>query len=322
VVGYLDPGGEVLTMNTEGAVVSTVEAGFDPEIAVSPDGSRLYIASSSTTASELVIIDAATHEEIAAVPLNDRTGNTLPPALSSLAVSTDGRHVYALEMETDLPNSEAAAPVDHNTVAVLDAMTGAPVGEVEIPGCYAAQMLPFDGGVDVVCPGLALVYTVTTADGVASARHISLSHDVAGATRLPLSGDLLVVSLTGEATRLAGGTYETVSSRQLDIGEREVVLGGVVASRDDSRVLAGVAPPAPRSATGMTHLAVIDVSELRVTAVNRLDHPLWSLTASPSGTVYGVDRDGGTVWVVDVSSGQPSSSFEVPTTPAYLVATD
>lgn len=78
-------------------VMGSIRAGYDPDFALSPDGSRLYIASGERESGELTIIDTATgrlrHNPFADRVLYKPWYEGLPP-FSGLAVSSNGRAVW------------------------------------------------------------------------------------------------------------------------------------------------------------------------------------------------------------------------------------
>ncbi len=321
ILGSLDPGGEVLITDKAGGVVQTLEFGYDPEMAVSEDGTRLFVASSSTNAHELAIIDTESWTTLAATPLPDRTTNTIPPPASSLSISLDGAYLYALRMKTEPAGNQSGAPRDRHSVAVLDARSGREISAAEIPGCYSGQMFPTQSGIYVVCPGSELVYQVTVDNGSASVRHVSLSHPGMGATLLP-GDDLVVVGTGGEVTVLESVNLRPTANTVLKFEDREVQQGAVATDQGGVHLLVGLASPMPRDAAGVTHLAIVDVEDFSVLRIAELEAPLWSITTSPRGIVYGVERNERRVWTIDAESGDLTLAFDVPTLPAYVAPVD
>jgi YVTN family beta-propeller protein len=80
-------------------VVDTIP-GFAAPIAVAPDGKHLYAfgAATSDFVFNISVIDPATHQVVANIPLDVSqvpTGVSLTPFTAAIAVTPDGKHVYA-----------------------------------------------------------------------------------------------------------------------------------------------------------------------------------------------------------------------------------
>lgn len=92
------PGSRVWVVDPErSAIRGSVRVGYKPDFALSPDGSRLYIASGERDSAELTVIDTATGN-IRHVPLPDRVlyqpwYHGLPP-FSGMVVTSDGRALW------------------------------------------------------------------------------------------------------------------------------------------------------------------------------------------------------------------------------------
>jgi len=99
------PGGRVSLIDPEtGKVMGSIRTGNNPDFALAPDGSRLYVASiMDADSSELAVIDTAQGAVLARDEIEDReVGNALP-AFSTMAVSGDG---LALRILRDTAESE------------------------------------------------------------------------------------------------------------------------------------------------------------------------------------------------------------------------
>jgi hypothetical protein len=114
------PGGRVWIIDPEtGKVMGSIRTGDNADFALSPDGSRLYVASiTDGDSSELAVIDTAQGAVIRRGTIEDReVANVLPP-FSTMAVSGDG---LALRILRDTPKS---ADVDSFLLATFDTQTG------------------------------------------------------------------------------------------------------------------------------------------------------------------------------------------------------
>ena len=94
------PGSRIWLLDPESArVMGSVRAGSDPDFALSPDGSYLYVASGERDSAQLAVIDTASGETLR-LPFPDRVlyqpwYRGLPP-YSRMEVTSDGRDVRIL----------------------------------------------------------------------------------------------------------------------------------------------------------------------------------------------------------------------------------
>jgi hypothetical protein len=113
-------GGRVWLVEPEtGKVMGSVRTGENPDFALSPDGSRLYVASiTEEDTSELAVIDTARGAIMQRSMIQDREVANVLPAFSAMAVSGDG---LALRILLDTPKS---ADADSFLLATFDTQAG------------------------------------------------------------------------------------------------------------------------------------------------------------------------------------------------------
>src|SRR5271156_2476394 len=99
------PGGRVWLLDPETTkVMGSIRTGDNADFALSPDGSRLYVASiTDGDSSELAVIDTAQGVVLKRDTIDDREAGNALPAFSTMAVSGDG---LALRILRDTPQSE------------------------------------------------------------------------------------------------------------------------------------------------------------------------------------------------------------------------
>lgn len=114
------PGGRVWLVEPEnGKTMGSIRTGDNPDFALSPDGSRLYVASiTQGDSSELAVIDTAQGVVIQRGKVEDREVANVLPSFSAMAVSGDG---LALRILLDTPKSDDA---DSFLLATFDTQTG------------------------------------------------------------------------------------------------------------------------------------------------------------------------------------------------------
>jgi hypothetical protein len=145
------PGGRVWLIDPGTAkVMGSIHTGDGADFALSPDGSRLYVASvTEGNASELAVIDTAQGTILKSGAVVGRAvTNELPP-FSTMAVSGDG---LALRILIDTPKSEDA---DSFLLATFDTRAGEFLpGIVHLGNCGPGRFISYPGAdhFDVLCP--------------------------------------------------------------------------------------------------------------------------------------------------------------------------
>src|SRR5579863_6076765 len=114
------PGGRVWLVDPETAkVMGSIHTGDGADFALSPDGSRLYVASLTTgDSSELAVIDTAQGVVLKSGAVGSRALPSDLPPFSTMAVSSDG---LALRILIDTPKS---ADADAFLLATFDTRAG------------------------------------------------------------------------------------------------------------------------------------------------------------------------------------------------------
>ena len=98
--------------------MGSIRTGDNPDFALSPDGSRLYVASiTEGDTSELAVIDTAAGAIVQRSAVEDREVGDVIPSFSTMAVSGDG---LALRIVRDTPKTQDA---DMFLLATFDTTT-------------------------------------------------------------------------------------------------------------------------------------------------------------------------------------------------------
>jgi outer membrane protein assembly factor BamB len=129
--------GRVAALDTVGATeLWHVDVGPRIDVVLSPDGTRLYVASSEVErgGDNLVALDAATGRELWRVAIEDRTWWTFGEGPSALSVSADGSLLYLYSCSACTGMTRMADGGEH-WYQVLDTVDGSPAGTVPAPTC-------------------------------------------------------------------------------------------------------------------------------------------------------------------------------------------
>lgn len=307
--------GQVLVLDpAQGSVVRSFATGLAPDFALSPDGKRLYIASTYTQRTdpaareELSVIDTASGQIIQTVSNADRAFYNVQPIFSGMTLSPDGRWLYVSKM--------ALVGQDNILywVATLDTRTNKFLPEkAEVPNCGVTQFLPMTKArqLQVVCTDTMDVRTLKIMPNGASA---SLSTKLKGVGRR-LRSDLPAYSFpTAEGSNMtmtADGRLLKIDSAQvatellsIDVPSDRWVQTGVT-SPDKGRVYVSLTVPA---AANQGRWLADRITALDLRGMNRLgvvetSHPFSYLAVSRDGRfLYATDTGGASLMVIDTST--------------------
>jgi DNA-binding beta-propeller fold protein YncE len=145
------PESAVLVVDPEkGRIVTSLSGGYQPDIAVSPNGLRLYLSYSekeNTREGKLAVIDTSTGAVLKELPNQNRWLTTHYCYGQNMVLSRDGAWLYLFKMlET------RDGPTFY--LEILDTQLNAFLpNRVDLPECISATMIPSVGreGVHVIC---------------------------------------------------------------------------------------------------------------------------------------------------------------------------
>lgn len=208
-------------------IVKTYPTGAHPDIALSPDGTRLYVASESRVpeglegagTGRLDVVDTATGTTVASVADPDRWVAMGPLYGSEMALSADGHWLYVQRLT---PGAEHTAD---ESVAIFDTVTNKFLADaIPLPKCGASLLVPGANGraLFVVCYAAEDLRTIQFNDqGIPTAQPavISIPHDW-GRTRLAtafVSGEneLTVLMTDGKYRRVNAQTGTIVQEGEI-----------------------------------------------------------------------------------------------------------
>lgn len=323
VPNVAEAGAVVVLDPADGRLLYRLRVGYDPALAASLDGSRLYVASNATAPDgqplpgrpvpELWVVDRISGQIVAKSPLPDRAMNTMPTSTPSLAVSVDGRYVYALRMRTLVPGT------DRHSVAVLDAASGRELADVELPGCVFPSLLPVRDGLRVACLDGGAVFAITPgADGRFPAERWQLDAGMTVATAAtgPESARLLVVTPTGVLFEF-DGSLRVVRQRLLDVPAAKEAHGVGAVSSDGRLLYVGLRNRGANPE--LTDVVVVALDAWQQLRTVPLPVPVWSIDSGPPANLFAADRDGGSVFVLDGASVTVIRRLQGLATPALAI---
>jgi DNA-binding beta-propeller fold protein YncE len=125
-----------------GEVAGIIRTGYNPDIAVSPRGDRIYLASVVSDCGQsncdlLTAIDTQSGRILSTTPIPDRVHYKVHPTSSRMSVSADGRTVYLLKWQ-GLPSGET--PV---ALAAFDTVRERfSAGVIDLGDCASGMFVP------------------------------------------------------------------------------------------------------------------------------------------------------------------------------------
>jgi hypothetical protein len=314
----------------QGGVVATYAAGFDPAIAVSPEGATLYVASFLPSGGgfrdTLSIIDTEAGQVRQRLPLRredgsrgrvSTTGISFSPRM---AISRDGRWLHFLETDSGSPPNLFIGTVDVATGRLLP-------DSAALEGCYP--------GIRLLIPTEATRQLAALCEATNTVRFLSLSETgaLAESTEIILdAGDDFRTDENGNSLNLnrigwgaissnAGHIYaltrngwvfilETAAERavaeaRIDLPDGQWISYGpkVLLSPDGQRMYLGLGSPEFNNTTAGTILTV-DVTTWRANKRIQTTTPFSHLTLAPGGEqIYAMNVEEGTITLLDTVTG-------------------
>jgi DNA-binding beta-propeller fold protein YncE len=317
--------GQVLLVDPQGLVHGRIITGNIPDMVLSPDGTRLYIASISQAGDILSVIETASGNTLQTIPVNGRWLYTIMPELSSMAISPDGHWLYMMMLRNNM-----------DSVALFDTAKGGFLPDEEsISYCIAGLLLtrPANHQLQVLC------------NGTNDVRFLQFPRDSHEATNilppltlLPAAGRRLKVSTA--TVSLKGNTYAIMGDgRIVEIDDstgkiaRRVVstplVNGYIPARevllspDATKLYIAFASLSQKSSGQAEQILVIDTKSGKRLETITTSRPFWNLALSRDGNaLYAISSTTQSLLVIDTSSYKEMRIIEkIGISPARAITT-
>ncbi len=274
-------------------VMGSIRTGYQPDIALSPDGSRLYIVSGERENGELAVINTA-DGSVREIGFPDRVlytpwYQTLPP-FNRVTVSSDGKTLRILQPSPFPPEKAALQVWSFDTTHESFSTT-----RIAIDDCRSGGFVPSSGAgeLEVLCSSNNTLHSIRL-DADSRLR----SHVVANlpgtprcpvALALPVKDELAVVNRTGAIDTMNLATHEFTSTGATRAGEEKCTAPWTVfgldwpLSPDRTKVYLGYGPPAPDNTATSSSIHVFDTDSWKQLATVQTSVPFWSATLSADG---------------------------------------
>jgi hypothetical protein len=308
-------------------VMGSVRVGFDPDFALSPDGSRLYVASGEREAGELSVIDTSSGE-VRHIPFPDRILYKpwyagLPP-FYSMAASTDGRVLRILGNRVLSPER-----IEYR-VRTFDTQSGLFLPEaIQLGDCGSGGFVDSSTArqFDILCPTTNTVHFVQVNADYQEASNTSMQLPWPKWCA-PSEGFML-----GDGSKLAiirsdGAIYQMDTATQKvgatpvtgDCREQLVFPIQWPRSADGAKIYVGYGGKATSNMSTAQELRVFDTTTWQQLGVYRPSVPFWSAVISKDGKIiYAIVPERHSVLVIDAVTGREKRAISVGKTPALAL---
>lgn len=324
-----------------GKVMGSIRTSDDPDFALSPDGSRLYVASSTgNDTSELAVIDTAQGVIVKSGAVTGRAAYDPLPPFSTMAVSGDG---LALRMLIDAPKSEDK---DAFLLATFDTRAGEFLpGIVHLGNCGPGRFIshPAADHFDFLCPRTNKVRFIRVdADSrVLQNRDIDLPWErrigVAEAFEAPDASAMNIVRGDGAVVGMSTATQQFADTPVHPDVPNRVPPAAWPTSPDGSRVYIGYnksyvhddnrfyldygRPPNSRPPSELAgEFRVYDTNTWKKVGKIHTRAQFWTAVVSPDGkTLYATAPEKHSVLVIDTAKLHEIGMLKVGQTPALIL---
>jgi DNA-binding beta-propeller fold protein YncE len=337
------PGGRVWLLDPETSkVVGSIRTGDNPDFALSPDGSRLYVASIlEGDSSELAAIDTARGVILQTGLIEDREVANVFPAFSTMAVSGDG---LALRILLDTPKSDSA---DSFLLATFDTQKGEFLRRsVHLGNCGPGRFIsyPTADQFDFLCPRTNRVRLISVDADSRELQNVDIvlpwerRVGAAQAIEAPGAQDIAIVRGDGAVVTMNVATHEFADTQAHPVLPNRVLPAAWPISPDGTRLYLGYnsdydrhydnrfyldygRPPnlRPNDATAR-EFRVLDTRTWRKLGTIKTKMPFWSaVTANDGKTLYAMAPQKHSILVIDTAKMRQTRTLKVGGSPALAL---
>jgi len=319
---------------SDGRIRKSYISGYRPDIALSPDGSRLYISfgkwNSATAMLEglLDIYDTATGELVSEIDNPDIPFSTLAIYPTQLSMAASGRYLYMLKKHETREGRDLY-------VTAFDTTQGRFLRDhASLPGCDRAMLVPADQDLKVIvkCLDSAYVRAITLSDGekpvkddwsLVRGRNGEIERSWGALVQESGRDRVAMISKDGSGFSVDLRS-KIVHPLGRVINDRTVVgVQRMLISRNGKSLYVAAGHEQAEWSVRFDRLIEVDASTLLPKESLNTILPFFSMTASPDGTrLYTVSPRPGAITVIDASNLHEVRRFSVGKTPILLLSSD
>jgi hypothetical protein len=338
-----DQGGRVWLVDPETAkVMGSIRTGENPDFALSPDGSRLYVASvTNGDLSELAVIDTSRGIVLQRGTIDGRAVPDALPPFSTMAVSGDG---LALRILIDAPTSPDA---DSFLLATYDTQVGGFLPRsVHLGNCGPGRFIsyPTADQFDFLCPRTNRVRRISVDADSREVQNLAIvlpwerRIGAAEAIEAPGTQDIAIVRGDGAVYKMNVATQGFADTLAHPDQPGRVLPAAWPSSPDGARLYLGYSkdydrspdnrfytdygrPPNLRPDTATAgEFRVLDTDSWRKIGTIKTSMPFWSaVTANDGKSLYAMAPQKHSILVIDTVAMRQIRILKVGGTPALAL---
>src|SRR3984885_13076418 len=335
--------GRVWLVDPETAkVMGSIQTGSNADFALSPDGSRLYVASiTEGDSSEFAVIDTAQGAVLQRGAIEDREVANVLPAFSTMAVSGDG---LVLRILIDAPKS---ADADSFMLAAFDTQTGDFLTKsVHLGNCGPGRFIsyPTADQFDFLCPRTNRVRLIRVDAESRELQNLDVAlpwerrGGVTEAIEAPGDPDIAIVRGDGTVTRMNVATHEFADTASHPDVPNRVPPAAWPVSPDGGKVFLGYNNGYDRRYDNRFYLdygrspnlrpndalaygfRVLDTRTWRKIGTIKTSMPFWTaVTANDGKMLYAMAPQKHSILVIDTLKMRQIGTLKVGGTPALAL---
>jgi len=337
------PEGRVWLIDPDTAkAMGSIRTGGNADFALSPDGTRLYVASiTEGDTSEFAAIDTAQGTVLQRGAIGDREVGNVLPAFSTMAVSGDG---LVLRILIDAPKS---ADADSFLLAAFDTQTGDFLTKsVHLGNCGPGRFIsyPTADQFDFLCPRTNRIRLIRVDADSRELQNLDVTLPwerrvgVAQALEAPGDSDIAIVRGDGTVTKMNVATHEFADTAWHPDVPNRIPPAAWPTSPDGSRVFLGYnngyerrydgrfyldygRPPNLRPNDALAYeFRVLDTHTWRKIGTIKTSIPFWSAVIGNDGkTLYAMAPQKHSILVIDAVKMRQTRVLKIGGAPALAL---
>jgi DNA-binding beta-propeller fold protein YncE len=322
--------------------MGSLRTGDNPDFALSPDGSRLYVASiTERDSSELAVIDTLAGAIVQRSAVEDREVGAVIPAFSTMAVSGDG---LALRIVRDTPKAQDA---DMFLLDTFDTQTGEFLpNSVRLYNCGPGRIIFHETAeeFDVLCPRSNRIRQIRVDAESHQLQNVNTKMPgerrigVAVAFEPPAGGEIGIIRGDASVVVMNTETHEFAETAAHSILPNRIPPAAWPASPDGGRIYLGFntgydrhydnrfyldygRPPnlRPENATA-DEFRVVDTQSWKKIGTIKTKMPFWSAAIANDGkTLYAMAPQKHSILVIDTEKMRETRVLQVGVAPTLAV---
>jgi DNA-binding beta-propeller fold protein YncE len=309
--------------------MGSIRAGYQPDLALSPDGSRLYIVSGERESGEVAVVNSADgsfrETSFLGRVLYTPWYQTLPP-FNSIAVSSDGKALRVLQQSSFPPETAGPQIWSFDTTSGTFSPT-----RTEIENCSSGVFVPSSTAseFDIICSSSNTLHSIQSDTDFRLVSHLITK--LPGAPHCPVATGLLLKEKNKIALINHSGSIHTIDVTTHQVTPTTGVTAECTApwavyglhwprSPDGTKIYVGYGPSTPDNMATSSTIRMFDTETWKQLGTVETSAPFWSATVSIDGSfIYAFVPKQHAIVEIDAATLREKHKFILGATPALAV---